>query len=647
MEKQTNNVEQQAILTSNEKQVLSSCVQNKNFDDKNSKELEPLPNPASLADFDSQDLLNKLFSEKEICNRLNQPKVYRSNSIYSEDASTLNTPKISRINSKFEEFKKIVEDSYTKHVLNREDSLRELLSRQTSSNFSNDELVKPTPNSVPLPQNENLVNLLVDNVIATDSVGSSRFSESLNSAKSVQCKVQYMSAYNIYETVNEPDEISKANIINSIFSANEIKSNVISSNKTNKDEAEKLKFNSNNFTNKKFLSSNGSSLNTSPTSLSSDEFNSKRGELNLKLNLDSEQLELIKTPSITPHSTTTPREVKPPETPNTNNLKYRKNRLNYVSKSLAVDKQNEETNFNKTEKAQCSNAQNNQTLNTNAKSDNKLDIFNLSLNNSPSLRSKLASINVKTTKEDVESKRVILDNKLTDSMDKVKDLIFNYNANGPLMNKFSKDNNKKSKIVLDEDDDDLKTGSDTLDMFSSQDSLNDLKIPNEFKRNEHVEARTSEYDKKFDLKIDLGQLSDDEEENEMNSNQNHEIDEDMIHKQFENNGAQTDSPPMEPFWSKREATFKQTKPDNIPNLALDIDDDKSVSVAASIAKSMCKEINYKNEMEMIYLQQEVEQQQQQQQQKAKQSPNPTTSVLKNHNNKEASKKKVNKKKINF
>ena len=46
---------------------------------------------------------------------------------------------------------------------------------------------------------------------------------------------------------------------------------------------------------------------------------------------------------------------------------------------------------------------------------------------------------------------------------------------------------------------------------------------------------------------------------------------------------------------------KHKKPDNIPILMLDlIDDDKSQSVTVSLAKSMCKEIDYKKEMEKIY-----------------------------------------------
>ena len=96
----------------------------------------------------------------------------------------------------------------------------------------------------------------------------------------------------------------------------------------------------------------------------------------------------------------------------------------------------------------------------------------------------------------------------------------------------------------------------------------------------------------FDLKIDLGQLSDEDTrvDREKNTKLNkipNEYEEDSIIA-MSNFKAQ----------SVRTEQKKQVKPSNIPMLDL-IDDDKSQSVAASLAISMCKEIDYQKEMEVI------------------------------------------------
>lgn len=123
------------------------------------------------------------------------------------------------------------------------------------------------------------------------------------------------------------------------------------------------------------------------------------------------------------------------------------------------------------------------------------------------------------------------------------------------------------------DDDDM---NDTFDIFSSQESLVDEeKQPSQFK--------------KSDLMIDLGALSDEETRAEVPHKVDASIfDEDSIIP-ISNFKAQ----------SVRVEQKKQVKPENIPMLDL-MDDDKSQSVAASLAISMCKEIDYQKEMEVGY-----------------------------------------------
>lgn len=147
-------------------------------------------------------------------------------------------------------------------------------------------------------------------------------------------------------------------------------------------------------------------------------------------------------------------------------------------------------------------------------------------------------------------------------------------------NKHNIFNMMESNENLDHSDEDNDL-DDTFDIFSSQESLN-----------EAYKCKITKNDpsnlKKFDLKIDLGELSADEdtriEQNKKFQFQN-EVDDDSAH--ISNFKAE----------SSRKQQKKQVKPEIIPMLDL-LDDDKSQSVAASLAMSMCKEIDYQKEMEV-------------------------------------------------
>jgi hypothetical protein len=101
----------------------------------------------------------------------------------------------------------------------------------------------------------------------------------------------------------------------------------------------------------------------------------------------------------------------------------------------------------------------------------------------------------------------------------------------------------------------------------------------------------------MDLKIDLGQLSVDEDDFTNQGKEKNNLEKKSALEEEDEDSYDLN----EIIMNSTNRTQRQIKPDNIPNLCLDLmDDEKSQSVAASLAKSMCKEINYKNEMEMIY-----------------------------------------------
>lgn len=142
------------------------------------------------------------------------------------------------------------------------------------------------------------------------------------------------------------------------------------------------------------------------------------------------------------------------------------------------------------------------------------------------------------------------------------------------------------------------SGSDTFDIFSSRESLKN----DDYNNNNNASTASSKRGKlKMDLSIDLSGLNsdDDDVKKEKVATKEHPATINVENPK-ENDD---DNFILSVNASKRNsssATIRQVKPDNIPNLALDqFDDDRSQSVTVSLAKSMCKEIDYKKEMEAI------------------------------------------------
>jgi hypothetical protein len=157
-----------------------------------------------------------------------------------------------------------------------------------------------------------------------------------------------------------------------------------------------------------------------------------------------------------------------------------------------------------------------------------------------------------------------------------------------------------SKTVADEDED---AGSDTFDMFSSQESLNEHKDTITSPVKSEKANTVPQTPKKVELMIDLGQLSDQEGADDLDvedNTKNAKVQQD--YEKFSPT-ADTNESMFRQAMSTRSTSRQQIKPDHIPNLALDMDDDRSQSVAVSLAKSMCKEIDYQKEMEMLVQQQ--------------------------------------------
>jgi hypothetical protein len=177
--------------------------------------------------------------------------------------------------------------------------------------------------------------------------------------------------------------------------------------------------------------------------------------------------------------------------------------------------------------------------------------------------------------------------------------------------KYADEDNLRSsggKTVTEEDED---AGSDTFAMFSDdEDSANDGEETKKDAITSPVKSASSSGSvgvQKLDLMIDLGQLSDPDGADDRDFEDN------CIKKGGNKNNQSKDFVKFSPTALTNEDMFRnalsnrstnrQVKPDHIPNLALDVDDDRSQSVAVSLAKSMCKEIDYQKEMEMIVQQQ--------------------------------------------
>ena len=143
-------------------------------------------------------------------------------------------------------------------------------------------------------------------------------------------------------------------------------------------------------------------------------------------------------------------------------------------------------------------------------------------------------------------------------------------------------NNSPNKSVFKQ-----KSSSESRDTSDSEDTLNMISSHESFHK--EIDAKDNDF-KKFNLAINLGDLSGDDEDKSIKIGktipkiENYDINEE-------------DDIMIMPNSSQ----FKQVKPSFIPNLMLcdPNDDDRSVSVAASLAVSMCNEIDYQKEMEKI------------------------------------------------
>lgn len=151
------------------------------------------------------------------------------------------------------------------------------------------------------------------------------------------------------------------------------------------------------------------------------------------------------------------------------------------------------------------------------------------------------------------------------------------------------------------------SGSDTFDIFSSRESLHNddhhnihdhhstittVTKPTMISSNQTTSQSTQQRPvlKKMNLSIDLSGIHSDDDDYETKNHQNYQIPDQEDDHFILTTSKRTSA----------SSSMRQIKPDNIPNLALDVfDDDKSQSVTVSLAKSMCKEINYKKEMEAI------------------------------------------------
>lgn len=463
------------------------------------------------------ELLDKIFGAGDLTttatktNHDNKPP--KLNQSLSLDESTSDRHSMPSGNRKLEEFKRVVESSYEKHVLNKQS---DNLSTNRSSNYNthfvpelfrtasiqSEWLLSPTETNKPSIFNAQLsavdssrsneVNNIHTNSVQFDS------ESSMMGAKTLPCKIPYMSAYNIYNLDNH-DVMS-----------------VVTTARANVAEPIKLDINNNqavmidSFFNKKILTSNGSSLNTSPTSISSNESGIRETELASK--------------------TTTPREIKPPDTPKPKSagLTFRKNLV-----------------LRRT---------------SNPKQSDLIDSLEIT---KPKSTKTTEDLNIKNKKEpefELDQNNWVAPPKTPETNDNI----------------FKNDNN-----------DDSDSGSDTFDIFSSQESL---KNENVAKLDESSQIKKPL--EKINLSIDLSGLRSDDEE-------------DFIKKKVEEEKKENEDDDNEDNFiittsRNPSSSRRQIKPDNIPNLALDLfDDDKSQSVTVSLAKSMCNEINYKKEMEAI------------------------------------------------
>ena len=655
--------------------------------------------------------MNKLFGEakENLTQSTTNPK--KLNYSLSMDDSSYTTP---RSNPKLEEFKRVVESSYVEHVLNKEK-----LSRQSSLNTNNsDENLKNSSRNIFNLNNDSMLNYIFDQNQQSE-LSTFRLNENLSSSRSnAPIKIPFNSAYNIYDeslTNNNNNNATSSSFIPQLSNpvVSEGSKSLSESNALIEKyfESYKKEDPTPNAASKKKISSTGSSLTASPTSTSSLESGKKYSE---DIVPTMEEFMLSSSSNIqfkgyVSSTATTPREVKPPETPKTQSggSSYRKNLLKFkTSKSLNLSKISDQTEpvVNETpivqqsyESATPKLAQKNpmdildeiqqfnsikatkppqkdylinsnrssnefkfsnitkkklQPIETNESSKSSVNLFktNKASKTSANVSNEsdtFRNSNNKSLAKNKSASNLAQPQQLTQSpsssLNKFEKIFFNSNNNNnssknsanKLQNKpklkVKKQNRNKNKnknnifniIDYDDDDDDdieyneNSDGDNTFDIFSSQeDSLDqNLKINKKVdkvelvrQREEPFLAETSNL-KKYDLTIDLGQLSGDDDDNSVKKAENiflkhdlDEVDESLIVNQSNDikNINNNQEPVRSVAGSVNSTARQQIKPDIIPNLMLDLmDDDKSQSVAASLAKSMCKEIDYKQEMEMI------------------------------------------------
>ena len=325
-----------------------------------------------LNDLKQNQFLENFFNTNPLNNEKREKTLHYSNSFdESLPTSTLSTSRTA--NKKLEDFRRLVESSYIEHVVkktnhlsssnvnnhiestylnptskNLYDSLNDLKSNTYNNNYSRTNSHNNI-NSI-TPDEPNLKGLFSRSMSITsensftlepkDTIYSRRSESKLASPIVMPCKVPIMSAYNIYN--NEKIETnSSLTLLNDGSKKNETRNsttietqqfmekylNSLDTQKMNNENKDGLKLNTD-----KFISSTGSSLNTSPTSLSSNG--------SLKKIIDSppwnDDLDLEKrNPRIEQFSNNERviptlkfnHEVKPPETPRVKSAvsTYRKN----------------------------------------------------------------------------------------------------------------------------------------------------------------------------------------------------------------------------------------------------------------------------------------------------------------------------------
>jgi len=490
-------------------------------------------------------------------------------SSFESDLSTQRMKTNNHYNKKLEEFKKVVENSYNMHVVKKNE-----ISNSSQANSRTD--FKNIFTNSQLSINENQMT----ESARPENENSYRSSET-NSALTTTCKIPYMSAYNIY-TEREPIIYStdRRLSLSSTMEAHDIMGKYLDNiqgivhDQANSLSMRKMSISSNEekqtsskaaITNTNKLSSNGSSLNSSPTSQSSSSssfFVHQPQQSQSQPFHQQQQNQII--------------QVKPPETPRTKQAgsSYRKNLL-----KLSIDSAKNDSTI----KSLSLNNNSDQEKAYSVKLSDSLELSPdlkhtiQSKNSNENLNKKLENFFKEDPKASHPAKLTVADTK-KQKIKKSKN-VFNFvnDRSG------SYDGQEETKAEYNSDDE----NQDTFDIFSSQESL---------------EKTIQENVKQLDLNIDLGCLSDQDNEEDTNGSDNSaqkklvekfDFDEDCSIIANENLTSNV-------LNSARQQQL-QKKPDNIPNLMLDLmDDDKSQSVAASLAKSMCKEIDYHKEMETLY-----------------------------------------------